>query len=708
MARRATRLARRLRFGVVAATIIAATTVSCVMANLIAERLPARVDVTAMGEHRLSARTSALLGSLDGAYEIVLAADWQAKDRRVADRVLDAVDRFGRSSEHIKTTVIDTGSARGLAEYDRLLDRLAAREADAIEEQTSTIDAAAAELDDLATFFEGLGRAEAAIAEQLTGEDATSRQSRTYFEQRAGAAQAAAAELRRHAETTRTHLEASMGPVRVPAADEARTLLAQVFRGVDTQLASLAGNLRAFADAEGLPEEARALARQLEPTVRTRRDEAAVVRERVDRLESLDLARVARVLDAGEAAIVIGPDGVVGVDTTMLLPPGRWLDETRGVGSDIGRRAEELLASAIGSLATPARPIVVVVHGQPGAFIDQVPIIDVVRERLELHGVDFVEWPAVAEPDEPDLSELDPRGDRPVVYVVIGTDTSAGSAEGQASGPERAEALGRVLDRLATEGQPVLMSLVPSTLPGFGLDDPTVRFLSRYGLTARTGRPIVQEAFGQGGRAIVTDRRIEASASDHPLYGALRGMPTMLTWPIAIEEAETPAGVELERTPLYEITDADSWGESQWVALWQTPADRRASLPNPPTRDPERDMVDGPWTVASAVERRAGGRSQRLVVVGSFDWFFDRWTGEATLIDERIVPTNPGNAELFDAAILWLAGQDDLIAQSPTARATPRIGPIDAQQLTVLRWSLVGGLPGLVLLLGGLWWLLSR
>jgi hypothetical protein len=95
-------------------------------------------------------------------------------------------------------------------------------------------------------------------------------------------------------------------------------------------------------------------------------------------------------------------------------------------------------------------------------------------------------------------------------------------------------------------------------------------------------------------------------------------------------------------------------------------------------------------------------------VVGSFDWFFDEWTRPATIVDERIVADNPGNAELFEAAVLWLAGQDELIARSPTARATPRIESIDPGRLSALRWSLVGGLPGLVLLLGVLWWLLSR
>ena len=109
------------------------------------------------------------------------------------------------------------------------------------------------------------------------------------------------------------------------------------------------------------------------------------------------------------------------------MPPGEWLDAERGVEADIGRRAEELLASALGALVEPARPIVVVVHARGEGFLERVPVMNVVQERLELHGVDFVEWPVIAMPDGPDLTTLDPDGSRPTVYIVISSDTSAGA-----------------------------------------------------------------------------------------------------------------------------------------------------------------------------------------------------------------------------------------------------------------------------------------
>jgi hypothetical protein len=109
--------------------------------------------------------------------------------------------------------------------------------------------------------------------------------------------------------------------------------------------------------------------------------------------------------------------------------------------------------------------------------------------------------------------------------------------------------------------------------------------------------------------------------------------------------------------------------------------------------------------VSAAVERTVSGvdRPQRLVVIGSNSWFTDQVMGEAASVDGRIVPANPGNLELMEASIYWLAGQDDAIAQSATARAVPLIRSLDPGMLSLLRWLAIAGLPGAVLALGVAW-----
>ena len=57
------------------------------------------------------------------------------------------------------------------------------------------------------------------------------------------------------------------------------------------------------------------------------------------------------------------------------------------------------------------------------------------------------------------------------------------------------------------------------------------------------------------------------------------------------------------------------------------------------TPDPDRDSVDGPWTLAAAGERSHPdtGARQRAVVVGASGWFFDAFTQRGRVIDGRTV-----------------------------------------------------------------------
>ena len=83
------------------------------------------------------------------------------------------------------------------------------------------------------------------------------------------------------------------------------------------------------------------------------------------------------------------------------------------------------------------------------------------------------------------------------------------------------------------------------------------------------------------------------------------------------------------------------------------------------------------WRVAVASERfEVGKPSQRLVAVGSNSWYMDAVSRQTANVDGRMVLAYPGNSEMFEAAVWWLAGQDDLIAQSPSAQAVAIIQPM--------------------------------
>jgi hypothetical protein len=158
------------------------------------------------------------------------------------------------------------------------------------------------------------------------------------------------------------------------------------------------------------------------------------------------------------------------------------------------------------------------------------------------------------------------------------------------------------------------------------------------------------------------------------------------------------------RTPAIEVARAGAWAEAEWLGLWRFFAQQRveaAAGGGLPVPNEGVDDLRGPWTVAYLAERRLrDGAAQRLVAVGANGWFFDSQTLPSVTEDGRTVLANPGNSELFDASISWLAGQDELIAPGPTARAVARVRPMSEGRQRLLGWLIIAGLPLAILGLG--------
>lgn len=420
--------------------------------------------------------------------------------------------------------------------------------------------------------------------------------------------------------------------------------------------------------------------------------------------------RVARAIESDRAILVVGEGaiGVVGLDADSVLAPS-------GVSNaDLRRRNEELLATALASLTLPDPPIVVLMHAENPGLLARANLYQHLSERLASRGIDVVMWPLAISTTEPSLREFDPDRMRPVVYVVLSTDSAAQGRSGALlPGPERVQRLGDALRVLMDRGESILLSVSPSLIPTTGSPDPTVAFLEPLGVRAESGKPLVSERLTPGGRMVTTPLAITSVAKEgesgviHPIAQALRGLPTFMAWPVRLHVSPTPVeGVTI--APIYTHRDPHMWGESQWIGLWQLPLESQASASPVPARD-DRDALlgaDEAAVLGVAIERRTPERVQRVVVVGThsygqFGWFADPITQDQTVIDGRSVAAHPGNFELFDASISYLAGHDELIAQSPGSRATPLIMQLAPERLTLIRLLLVVGLP-LAVLLGGL------
>ena len=704
---------RGSRAVVYSCTTVLAVLVTVIAANLASMRFMVRWDLTAARERTLAARTKVELARLEELYRIVIVADQSGLDGRAKRRVEDVLKELRNQSENFGYTIIDTSSPRGLAAYQRLLWELAEREAGTLREQTKAVELGAAGSSGLSTYLgTTLSPALIEIHDSLPGSPQVE-QVRAYLQQAAARARLASRDLLKSATDSQDLLRHRIGDIPLPLTDAAASTIVKTLAPTVEFLNQLQKDMAALSASDvaaGPPAER---AKTLLDGLEQQRSAGAILSDTLRRLERLDLTRVVDVLKSSQCALVIGPPGkgLAAIDMDELYPQAQYVVEG-AVSADLSRRVEDLIASSLSALRVPDRPVVVLVHGENGAFLDEVPMFGSLMGMLRRKGMDLVEWPAAVTDAQPSLATVDPRGQRPVVYVVLSPDSTAAARErGQLTGAQRAEKLGRVVEELVAKGKPVMVSLNPSVAPSYGQTDPMVAALAPFGLTADSGRPLLRDVTTPRGRAVETDRMAQPVESEHALTGAVRGLPTYLPWPVAIIDRPMPTGARVNSTTLYELpADQRTWGESQWTGVWTTPRDKRGTMSDLPKYNANQDArwPDGresakpqAWRVAVASERfEVGKPSQRLVAVGSNSWYMDAVSRQTANVDGRMVLAYPGNSEMFEAAVWWLAGQDDLIAQSPSAQAVAIIQPMSPTTLSRVRLGVIAGLPLLVLVIG--------
>lgn len=698
----ATASGRRLRVGAMTTVLVVAAAISVVVLNLLAARANVQWDVTSGGEHRLSPRAVAVLARVREPHEIVVAGplrDPAAMDQQARRRVEDVVDQLQRQSRGLITfTAIDTGSSDGPRRFHDLLTRLTEREQGRIKQHRDAVATAAASAKELSAALDALSPKLHDVRTAIPDEAPNADANRAYFDQRGAEMRLSARGLRDIAGKAEQLLVGRLDPLPISDTDQAAGLLRPAFADLQTGFAAMVENLTRFAAAETLPAAARDKARELIAGIAGLRDKAGLARDGLERLPRLDLLRIASALRAANAVLVIGPpaEGITAIEFGAILPP----PAPAGSRAEFARNAEELFTTALASLVNPSRPIVILMHAQTRAAIERLPVFEAISERLALRGIDLLLWPVAESPEPPTTARLDPAGARPVVYVVFNTAGFTSGGPGQ-TGQERVTKLAKAIDAVVGAGKPLLLSIIPSNAPSYGDKDPTTAFLAALGIEADSGKPILEERLIPEGRRVSAFHRLQPLPGDHPILRATRGLPTRLEWPVPLRVA-SPAPDRTTITPLFRVDSAGAWGESQWLSFFQIPISQHPSVPNPPAKDTAQDDGKGPWIVGAAIERSAAGldHPQRLIVVGSNSWFTDPVLREAVQIDTRLAAANPGNAELFEASVMWLARQDDLIAQSATARAAPLIAPIPESTLFLLKLAATVGLPVVVLLAG--------
>ncbi|MEM6553973.1 MAG: Gldg family protein [Planctomycetota bacterium] len=233
---------------------------------------------------------------------------------------------------------------------------------------------------------------------------------------------------------------------------------------------------------------------------------------------------------------------------------------------------------------------------------------------------------------------------------------------------------------------------------------PIVEVLRAWGIGVELHKRIAQEVVRAEGQRVKSDY-FEAADTEAGAAAAqaTRGLWTVFSLPSPVvldREVAATAGVALQT--LVEVGVGGGAGRA-WA--YEVPVGA------PMNRVPEFDEAGAAerFAIGATAEKADGGR---LAVVAEPIWATDQVTtfgvhpelGAGPGLAER--PGGRamfgGNAELFINTVYWLAKEDGLIATSPRAGDVPRVGAMSDGELRAYRLAVLFGLPGAVLVGGGL------
>jgi hypothetical protein len=690
----------RLRFGLLSAVLVLSATALSFVAIMLSTRFAQRFDVTATRQHKLSPRTLAVLNGLQDEHEILLVVDRTQVDPLIWQRISDVLDELDRASALLRITVIDMSDSSARAQVPGVFDRLEVLYSDQLENYVKTIRDAALAAESLIARMERIDESLRASAELM---DPASPQYKSLQDQ-AARTRLLTTELTQRSTAALDYLDQTIGGSSLPAADQASAEIASLMSSLATDQQIVAEALEHFGRAlEEEGNEAAGSILDLVTQLRAIRDIAARQSDAIERLGPLRVLTIARLLEQRSTVLALSATDATAVRFESLFPSQETVDAFGGTNADMLFAAEELLVTALQLLQEDSRYRVVLMHPFPKRLLDEsgLPIPDArglqvigVVNRLQMRGIDVLEWPTTLDVDPPDSIVQIRQDSLPIVWVVT---SIVGASQENAA---RLEQMRAQVEKLLDQGDAVLLCLSPSTIPSLGQPDPFDGMLGEFGVATGSGTPLLQEFSTAQGRVVRPTMTIRPIKGVHAITNALANLTTTLSWVVPLTRLE---GGQASVEDVLTIPDSsDIWGESDWLSFWALPQSQREQLRNPPEPSAQDAFVDGPWTVSLASERTSptGTGVQRLLVVGSSGWIFDGFTQRARTIDGRTVQMSPGNLELLDAGLAWLAQKDDLIAPGARVGDVPRIAAISATQLRTLRWGIVAGLPLLMLSCG--------
>jgi hypothetical protein len=670
------------------AVFMAAVVTIVVVVNMLAVE-PAwrfRFDATKTRAYSLSAQTRRLLAELEGAWTIALVLDRGAVDPAVLRQVDEVLDRYGEASPGVSVVRVDPAEPETLEQYEALLSRLQTVHRDRIAAFDDTLQEAGEAAELFAVFLQQQSGRLAGLRQALPADEPALGeidQLLGILALRVQQAEQVRAERRRALRVDATRA--------LPDYETARSILVAGLSGWAEEQFRLGQMMAAWVADEALGEAVRAYASEERPEHERWARELAAVADPLRHLPPLELGRIGRALEQGEAAIVLGPPGAAVVPSAQLLP--RLQRDAPAVTFDQRFRGDQIIAAAIRSVLVEQMPLVVFAHAQEESMLlRRAQNIDLVGAAAVLDASRFevAEW-IVGQSDRPA-----PGPRQPVVWIIVPPVTRTGLEPSPAE-----QALAEATRQLLEDGEAVMLNVHPSLLAKFGRADPWGTLGGGFGLAADTARVVFEqvqvapEETSQERGQIVRDL-----PADHPIARAVHGQRTYLVLPVPIvHDAPAPAGVRRQVVAQIEPS-ADRWLENDWS---RPPRALDRAAPHEPLKSPVPVVV--------AAERQSGvtGGQQRFMLVGSGGWMLSYIADIATSVGgERVALEFPGNYELLLASVAWLAQMDELIAPSAVSQQVARLDGVTARAKWVWGSVVVGGVPAACLVLGVLVWGVRR
>ncbi len=723
---------RRTRYGAMTAILISAAAAIALFIGVIGERTAQRYDLTATRTYTLSSRTTGMLDTLDMPVEVVVVVNLGPEgmaDTRSVQRIRDLLGEYTKQSDSIDYTILDTASPESRAEFNRVVALMASYAEDDISTHRQTLERTVTGLEQTEQSLRSL-----ADRTQDTA-DAASEFVGGQIEAFLGQMRTMAGECASAREAVQTALANEVAGTNLPASDNAQQAASQLLTNASSAFSDISAWARQISQAPQIEDESlKANAASLATAAGEAASQSAATLDRLVRLTPLEPLLVTRALQQTEAVLVVSPRGTTAIKFDAIFPLRTSVEQGQSI-AQVSFAGEELISTAISTLSMKDPPILAIVHAEPGRIFDETGrpsaatsgdtnsphsrlgiALNQTAQRLRMRRIDVVEWPVALDQVRPSFLSINPDRTRPVIWFIVGEPSRIGLDASQGrSLSDRAERLRRLaaaVDQLYDAGENILMAVEPSELPAIGDNPPLTDRLTELGVTVDAGRPLVRRIPTAQGDAWTTFFEFTSPLPGSPISEPLSGLLGAVAWatPIQIDpDLATEAGATVH--PLYRVEDSDNvWAEAEWLRYryaFEAQPFGAITMRTPPTPSPSRDSVTGPWTVAATIERpatadsgRDPGSVQRIVLVSAAGWFHDPFVFSQASVDGRTITRYPANAELIDASLFWLSGMDELIARSARVSDVSRIRDLSKSQNTALRWSMIAGLPVLVLLIG--------